>query len=70
MVPRLNLEPTEITTRMRTLQKLLGMLIFKDGVLVVIHTPEQGEGEEAEAYEVRKRKERMLAVHPNYIESQ
>ena len=64
------MEPGEIAREMTRLQKLLGMLIFKDNVLIIIHTPEQRSGEADEAYEVRKRKERLLAVHPNYTEPQ
>lgn len=65
----LNLSPSEFAAQMTTLQKVLGMLIFKDNILIIIHTPNRNPEEDEREYEVRKRKERRLAVHPSYVES-
>jgi len=43
------MKPSEIAAKMTLLQKILGMLIFEDNVLLIIHTPERQEGEDDEA---------------------
>lgn len=63
------MEPHEISAKMVIIQKLLAMFIFKDNILIILSTPPKQGGESEEAYEIRKRKERVLAVHPNYTEA-
>lgn len=61
----MRLNTNEIHERITMIQKLIGMLIFKDHVLHCIE-PEQDEEEDERAYEVRKIRERILCVNLNY----
>lgn len=58
--------PAEARDDMKVAKIIVGMLIHKENVLLVLHSPTQREGESTEQYLSRKREERILAVNPNY----
>jgi hypothetical protein len=45
---------------------LLAVMVGREGSLVEMRAPKRHEGDEHRQYEVRKARERILIVNPNY----
>lgn len=67
-IDRLRRTPEEARDDVRTAKIIIGMLIHKENVLLVLHSPTQRDGESTEQYVARRRDERILAVNPNFVE--
>jgi hypothetical protein len=55
-----------VVAEVELMQKVIGTMVEREGTLVVMQVPAQREGEEREAYVVRKEKERVLILNPSY----
>ena len=48
------------------LPKVLQHLIRRDGIIVVVETPDREADEEEADYQLRVKRDRVLALNPNY----
>ena len=65
----MRLEGSTMAEEARVVQLIVAHLVNKEGVLVVVEQPEQQDDEADEAYRVRRTRDRVLAISPNYTEA-
>jgi hypothetical protein len=65
----MRLEGSTMVEEARVVQLIVAHLVNKESVLVVVEQPEQDAGESDDAYRVRRLRDRVLAISPNYAEA-
>lgn len=58
----------EMLNEIVLVEKIIQRLIKKDHVLTVVEEPQREEGESAEAFLRRATAERVVALHPNFVQ--
>lgn len=56
----------EVVAEIQLIQRVIHVMLAREGTLVEMRVPERHPGEGREEYAVRKEKERVLIINPNY----
>ena len=65
----MRLEGSSVAEEARVVQLIVAHLVNKESVLVVVEQPEQDPAEPDDAFRVRRLRDRLLAISPNYSEA-
>jgi MCM6 C-terminal winged-helix domain len=55
-----------VAAEVQLMQKVIAVMVGREGSLVEMRAPEQLEGEDTGQFQVRRARQRVLIVNPNY----
>jgi hypothetical protein len=55
-----------VVAEIQLLQKVIHVMVAREGTLVEMQVPERRSGESREEHVLRREKERILVINPNY----